>query len=48
MQQLAVVVQQDFVPGLNLGLGKDLVGGEELHVLFLYKIGQAVGGGLQV
>ena len=48
MQHLAVVIELDLIARVQLGLGIDLVAGEELNVLLTEVVGHAVGRGAQV
>lgn len=48
MQHLAVVIELDLIARMQLGLGVDLVAGEELDVLLAEIIGHTVGRGAQV
>ena len=48
VQHLAVVIELDLIARMQLGLGVDLVAGEELDVLLAEIIGHTVGRGAQV
>ena len=42
MDCLRVVLQNDFIPGVDLFLGKDLMPGEEIDIFFGDKLWQSI------